>query len=88
MCNFILDWNQGLTNLEFDTEDQVLYSVILYVDTLDNDTQLSCVQILLVNRIQLSRVHILSDNTIQLSCLQILLDNNIMFLEISHKIKQ
>ena len=23
-CKFVLDWNQGLTKLEFDTEDQVL----------------------------------------------------------------
>ena len=30
-CKFVLDWNQGLTKLEFDTEDQVLF---YFYDTL------------------------------------------------------
>ena len=26
----VLDWNQGLTKLEFDTEDQVLFSILIH----------------------------------------------------------
>ena len=29
-CKFVLDWNQGLAKLDFDTEDQDLFRIFSY----------------------------------------------------------